>query len=171
MIYHLAAHGVSRAQNQQAEILETNLQGTANLLEVLARHDYRALVHTGSSSEYGHKDRPMREDDPLEPRTAYAVSKAAATLLCQSEAYRGRMIANVRIFSVYGPWEDAHRLVAYVIDCCRRGEAPRVTNGAQPSRLHLRRRRAPIAANCRSLSTGCRTRVACRQWAAMQRAR
>ncbi|HEX4147846.1 MAG TPA: NAD(P)-dependent oxidoreductase [Pirellulales bacterium] len=132
VIYHLAAYGVRRSQTRQSEILETNLQGTANLLEALGRHDYRALVHTGSSSEYGHKNHAMRENDRLEPRTAYAVSKAAATLLCQAEAYRGRMVSTVRIFSAYGPWEDPHRLVAYVVDCCRRGEAPRVTNGAPP---------------------------------------
>ncbi len=132
VIYHLAAHGVYRVQTQRAEILETNVQGTVNLLEALSRHDYRALVHTGSSSEYGHKDHPIREDDQLNPRTDYAVSKAAATLFCRAEAYRGRMVSTVRIFSAYGPWEDPARLVAYVIDCCRRGEAPRVTHGAQP---------------------------------------
>ena len=132
VIYHLAAYGVTRWQTLQAEILETNFQGTANLLEALSRHDYRALVHTGSSSEYGHQNRAMREDDRVEPRTAYAVSKAAATLLCQAEAYRGRKVSTVRIFSAYGPWEDPHRLVAYVVDCCRRGETPRVTNGTQP---------------------------------------
>jgi len=132
VIYHLAAHGVYRLQTERAEILETNVQGTINLLEALARHDYRALVHTGSSSEYGHKDHPMREDDRLDPRTDYAVSKAAATLFCLAEAYRGRAVSTVRIFSAYGPWEDPTRLVAYVIDCCRRGEIPRVTHGGQP---------------------------------------
>jgi len=132
VVYHLATHGAYPSQRDRAAILATNLLGTANLLDALDGHDYRALVHTGSSSEYGHKDGPMREDDRLEPRTDYAVTKAAATLLCQAEAYRGRPVTTVRVFSAYGPWEGPTRLVPYVMGCCLRGETPRVTAGAQP---------------------------------------
>jgi nucleoside-diphosphate-sugar epimerase len=132
VIYHLAAHGAYPFQCDRASILATNLLGTANLLDALAGHDYRALVNAGSSSEYGHKDRPMREDDRLEPRTDYAVTKAAATLLCQAEAHKGRPVTTVRVFSAYGPWEEPSRLVPYVMACCARGECPRVTAGQQP---------------------------------------
>src|SRR5262249_41079626 len=58
VVYHLAAHGASPSQRDRAGILASTLLGTANLLDALADHDYRAFVHTGSSSEYGHKDRP-----------------------------------------------------------------------------------------------------------------
>jgi nucleoside-diphosphate-sugar epimerase len=132
VVYHLAAHGAHPAQTDRAAVLASNLLGTANLLDALAGHDYRALVHTGSSSEYGHKPGPMAEDDRLEPRTDYAVSKAAATLLCQAEAYRGRPVCTVRVFSAYGPWEAPTRLVPYLMGCCLRGEAPRVSAGWQP---------------------------------------
>jgi nucleoside-diphosphate-sugar epimerase len=132
VVYHLATHGAYPSQRDRATILATNLIGTANLLDALDGHDYRALVHTGSSSEYGHKDAPMREGDRLEPRTDYGVTKAAATLLCQAEAYKGRPVTTVRVFSAYGPWEEPSRLVPYVTGCCLRGEAPRVTAGRQP---------------------------------------
>jgi nucleoside-diphosphate-sugar epimerase len=132
VVYHLATHGAYPAQRDRATILATNLIGTANLLDALEGHDYRALVHTGSSSEYGHKAAPMREDDRLEPRTDYGVTKAAATLLCQAEAYKGRPVTTVRVFSAYGPWEEPSRLVPYVMGCCFRGEDPHVTAGAQP---------------------------------------
>jgi nucleoside-diphosphate-sugar epimerase len=132
VVYHLATHGAYHFQKDRAAILATNLLGTANLLDALADHDYQALVHSGSSSEYGHKDAPMRESDRLDPRTDYAVTKAAATLLCQAEAYRGRPVTTVRVFSAYGPWEDPTRLVPYVMECCLRGETPRVTPGRQP---------------------------------------
>jgi nucleoside-diphosphate-sugar epimerase len=132
VVYHLGAHGAYPFQKGRAEILSTNLVGTANLLDVLDGLDFRALVHTGSSSEYGHKDGPMRETDRLEPRSDYAVSKAAATLLCLAEARKGRHVCCVRVFSAYGPWEDPTRLVPYVIGCCSRGQSPRVTAGRQP---------------------------------------
>jgi nucleoside-diphosphate-sugar epimerase len=41
-------------------------------------------------------------------------------------------VTTVRVFSAYGPWEDPTRLVPYVMDCCLRGERPRVTSGRQP---------------------------------------
>ena len=132
VIYHLGAHGAYPFQKGRADILSTNLAGTAHLLDALDGHDYQALVHTGSSSEYGHKDGPMREGDRLEPRTDYAVSKAAATLLVLAEARKGRPACCVRVFSAYGPWEAPTRLVPYVIDRCLRGQAPQVTAGRQP---------------------------------------
>jgi nucleoside-diphosphate-sugar epimerase len=132
VVYHLAAYGAYPFQEDRATILETNLLGTANLLDALAGHDYRALVHTGSSSEYGHKNHPLHEDDWLEPRTDYAVSKAAATLLCQAEAFKGWPVTTVRVFSAYGPWEEPSRLVPYVMACCYEGAAPKVTAGGQP---------------------------------------
>src|SRR5262249_22952715 len=64
--------------------------------------------------------------------TDYGVTKAAATLLCQAEAYRGAPIVTVRVFSAYGPWEEPSRLVPYVLDCCLRGVAAKVTAGDQP---------------------------------------
>jgi nucleoside-diphosphate-sugar epimerase len=132
VVYHLATHGAYPSQKDRRAILATNLLGTANLLDALDGQGYRAFVHTGSSSEYGHKDGPMREADRLEPRTDYAVTKAAATLLCQAEAYKGRPVATVRVFSAYGPWEEPNRLVPYVMNCCYRGENPRCTAGLQP---------------------------------------
>ena len=89
-------------------------------------------MNVGSSSEYGHRAGPIREADPLAPRTDYAVSKAAATLLCQSEALRGRPVTTVRVFSAYGPGEDPRRLVPDVMSSCLRGHHPEVTDGRQP---------------------------------------
>jgi nucleoside-diphosphate-sugar epimerase len=132
VIYHLAAHGALAGKHDRSAVLASNLLGTCNLLDALASHDYQRFVHAGSSSEYGHKSAAMREDDRLEPRTDYAVSKAAAALLVQAEAYQDRPVVVVRIFSAYGPWEDPSRLVPYVLDCCLRGQHPRVTEGRQP---------------------------------------
>jgi nucleoside-diphosphate-sugar epimerase len=132
IVYHLATHGAYPGQKDRAAVIATNLLGTLHLLEALRGRDYQALVHTGSSSEHGHKDRPMREDDVLEPRTDYGVAKAAATLLCQAEAFQGAPVCTVRVFSAYGPWEEPSRLVPYVMGCCLRGVAARVTAGAQP---------------------------------------
>jgi nucleoside-diphosphate-sugar epimerase len=130
-VFHLAAQGVKHQPAERTAILSGNLLGTANLLEALAPRDYRMLVHVGSALEYGHRSRPLREDDRLEPRGDYAVSKASAALLVQAEAFRGRPVCTVRLFSPYGPWDDSHRLVPSCLACCMRGEAPEVADTRQ----------------------------------------
>jgi nucleoside-diphosphate-sugar epimerase len=67
----------------------------------------------------------------VDPRTDYAVAKAAATLLSLADSQRGRPVAVVRLFAVYGPGEAPYRLVPYVMDCCLGGVAPRVAAGQQ----------------------------------------
>jgi nucleoside-diphosphate-sugar epimerase len=131
IVYHLATHGVYPAQKDRTAILSNNILGTANVLDALDGHDYRALVSAGTAWECGHRDDAIGEDDPLDPRNTYAVAKAAALHLCRTEAHRGRPVVWVRVFSAYGPWEEPGRLVPYVMDCCRRGQPPRVSAGVQ----------------------------------------
>jgi nucleoside-diphosphate-sugar epimerase len=131
VVYHLTAHAVAPARRDGAAGLSAHLLGTANLLEALEGHDYRAFVHTGSSAEYGPGEALRREGDRLEPRSDDAVAGAAATLRCQAEALKGRPVCTVRLFAAYGPWEDPTGLVPHVIECCQRGELPRVTAGGR----------------------------------------
>jgi nucleoside-diphosphate-sugar epimerase len=131
VIYHLAAGGASGPRPPRSATLAASLLGTAHLLDALDEHDYRVLVHAGSGWEYGPRNEPIAETDPVAPHSDYGVAKAAASLLCQAESRRGKPIVIVRIFAAYGPGEDPRRLVPYVMDCCLRGQVPRVSAGWQ----------------------------------------
>jgi len=123
-VYHLAAHGGSETQKDIPRILRTNLMGTSALLDACMGSPVRLFVHAGSSSEYGYKKDPMRETDRLEPNSVYAVGKAAATHLCSLTARRSSFaVVTLRLFSVYGPWETATRLVPTILRRCMAGEA------------------------------------------------
>ncbi len=116
IIFHTAVAGVSHAQKDRQSILDANVFGTLNLLEATAQIAYESFVYTGSSTEYGVKNTPMNETDMLEPSTLFGVSKAAQTLLCQQFAKEHfHPIVILRLFSVYGYWESAERLVPTVI--------------------------------------------------------
>ncbi len=111
-VFHFAAHGSNSSQQDVTRILETDVMGTWNLLEPCLESACRLFVHAGSSSEYGYKSEPMRETDRLEPNSYYAVAKAAATHLLSYVAHRARFgTATLRLFSVYGPWEEPTRLI------------------------------------------------------------
>jgi nucleoside-diphosphate-sugar epimerase len=131
VIYHLAGYGVLPSQKDRARIFAGNVLATANLLAALEDCDYRCLVHAGSSAEYGAKDGPLLESDPIQPSTDYGVAKACATLLCQAEKHKGRRVAIVRVFTAFGPWETQPRLVPYLMECCRARRPPELSSGEQ----------------------------------------
>ena len=124
-IFHLAAYGAYSWQAGVQQMIQTNVTGTANLVEACARIGFAAFVNTGSSSEYGAKDHPPAEDEALEPNSHYACTKAAATLLCRYTAQsRNLHLPTLRLYSVYGPYEDPGRLFPALIRKGLQGELP-----------------------------------------------
>ncbi len=124
-IFHLAAHGAYSWQTDLPQMIQTNLVGTVNLLQACLRTGFEAFVNTGSSSEYGIKDHPPSETDFVEPNSHYAVTKAAATLFCRHTAQKEKVpVTTLRLYSVYGPYEDPNRLVPQILKQGLRGRLP-----------------------------------------------
>ena len=124
-VFHLAAHGAYSWQTDWEQMVRTNIQGTMSLLSACLRTGFEAFVNTGSSSEYGFKDHAPAESEPLEPNSVYAVTKAAATLFCRHTAHNQRVhVPTLRLYSVFGPYEDPGRLVPKLIIHGLRGELP-----------------------------------------------
>ena len=110
-VFHLAAHGAYSWQTDEAAIFAANVVATDNLVAACRRAEVGALVHTGSSSEYGAVDHAPTEDEALRPNSYYALTKAWAGLAVQHAGY-----TTLRLYSVYGPWEDPRRLVATLVE-------------------------------------------------------
>lgn len=128
-VFHLAAYGAYSWQVDTATIQRTNVLCTSNLVEACLRAGFETFVNTGSSSEYGAKDHAPNEDESLEPNSAYAVAKAAATLYCTSVARAtGARIATLRLYSAYGPWEEPKRFVPQLVMCGLEGRLPPLAN-------------------------------------------
>jgi nucleoside-diphosphate-sugar epimerase len=129
IVLHAAVYGAYPSQNNAKKIIETNFTGTVNLLNACRKADVEVFVNTGSSSEYGIKDEPMREDSMLEPISEYGVSKAAATLFCQAVAKKEkRIIATLRLFSPYGYYEEPFRLIPSLVLSCLKSENPKLSS-------------------------------------------
>lgn len=112
VIYHLATYGAYPSQSDADLCIKTNISGTWNLLNATANIEYELFVNTGSSSEYGFKTAPMKENDFLEPASYYAVTKSSQTLLCSYFAKKNKKpIVTFRLFSVYGPYEEGSRFI------------------------------------------------------------
>ncbi len=128
-VFHLAAHGAYSWQRDPLAIMRTNVLGTVNLLESCLAAGFEAFVNAGSSSEYGIKTHPAREDEALAPNSPYAVAKAAATWYCSQAARAGGApITTLRLYSVYGPWEEPRRFIPQLVARGLEGRLPPLAN-------------------------------------------
>jgi len=124
-IFHLAAYGAYSSQRDVQSIVTTNYNGTINLLEACLKTDFEVFVNTGSSSEYGYKEHAPSETEFIEPNSHYAATKAGATLYCRFVAQQQlRRIFTLRLYSVFGPWEDPTRLMPTLLLYALRGKLP-----------------------------------------------
>lgn len=124
-IFHLAAYGAYSTQTKLDEMVRTNIVGTVNLVNACLGVGFEAFVNTGSSSEYGFKDHAPNEAELIEPNSHYAVTKASATLFCRYTAQAHKVhLPTLRLYSVYGPYEEPSRLIPKLITEGLRGRFP-----------------------------------------------
>ena len=152
LVFHLAAHGAYSWQRSLPRMIETNVAGFAHVAEAAIEAGARAIVSAGSSSEYGLKDHAPPEHELPEPNSAYAVTKASATLLGGWLAReRGAAITTLRLYSAYGPWEEPRRLMPALVAAGLDAPAAAARRPGDRARLRLRRgRRATRSCSRRS---------------------
>jgi len=115
-VFHLASHGNSSWETDAREIHDIVVGGFANVIAACAEAGCPVLVNAGSSSEYGFKDHAPAESECTEPNSDYAAAKVAATMMgCREAARLAMHIVTLRLYSVYGPWEDPRRLMPTLI--------------------------------------------------------
>lgn len=128
-VFNLSAYGAYERQNATARIHAVNYHGTLNLINALAETGCDAFVQAGTSSEYGLNCAGPAETAQLEPNSDYAVSKVAASyLLGYHGRIRGFPCAHLRLYSVYGPWEERDRLVPNLVRLGLQGQYPPFVN-------------------------------------------
>lgn len=107
-VFHLAglAH-IARSQAVAEEALQINAIGTQRVLEAVLRVAPSARVLcAGSCYEYGPvppERQPIREDEPVEPRTVYGVSRVCGSLLARRFSLEeGVFVVRARSFNHMG---------------------------------------------------------------------
>jgi len=117
IVLHFATYGAYQRFQQDINLtIDTNIKGTINLINACYKIGVECFINTGTNSEYGIKDKPMKETDLLEPDNLYAITKASATRYCQMMAQKFDFPAVImRPFAVYGPFEEKERLIPTII--------------------------------------------------------
>jgi UDP-glucose 4-epimerase len=124
-VFNLAAFGAYSNQTGMDRMVATNLLGCVSLLDASIEAGVEAFVQTGSSSEYGLKDHAATEDEQLDPNSHYAITKAAATHYCRYSALQRNVNAiTLRLYSIYGPYEEPSRLIPTLLIHGLHGQLP-----------------------------------------------
>ncbi len=108
-VFHLAAQSFPRTSFESPlDTYDTNIQGTARVLEAVRQTNERAVVHVCASSEvFGRVPReklPIDEECGFHPASPYAISKVGTDLVGRfyAEAY-GMTVMTTRMFTHTGP--------------------------------------------------------------------
>ncbi len=108
-VFHLAAQSYPKTSfDSPLDTLETNVQGTAHVLEALRKNDFEAITHVCSSSEvFGRVPKeklPIDEECTFHPASPYAISKVGTDLIGRyyAEAYN-MTVMTTRMFTHTGP--------------------------------------------------------------------
>lgn len=113
-VFHLAAQSYPKTSfDAPLDTLDTNIQGTARLLEALRKHASNAVIHVCASSEvFGRVKKEkldqmggiINEECTFHPASPYAISKVGTDLIGRyyAEAY-GMTVMTTRMFTHTGP--------------------------------------------------------------------
>ncbi len=119
-VINLAAEThVDRSILDPAPFIRTNVLGTQVLLDNARRAGIKRFLHVSTDEVYGSlrpDDPPATEENPLQPRSPYAASKAAADLLVLAayQTYKLPVII-LRPSNNYGPYQFPEKLIPLAV--------------------------------------------------------
>ncbi len=122
-IVHAAVYTVNRVEletRRSRDIIDINIGGTANLLELARTLTVDRFVYVSSGAVYGaagNGDQTLNEETPPAPQNLYGITKYACELMARRYGELHQIsTASVRLSTPYGPMErvTGHRAVMSV---------------------------------------------------------
>jgi dTDP-glucose 4,6-dehydratase len=109
---------VDRSIDSPMIFLDTNVIGTANILEACRKHRV-PLLHISTDEVYGEltmDEPPFTEEHQIRPNSPYSAAKAAADLLCLAYVRTyGMNIKITRSSNNYGPYQYPEKMIPLMI--------------------------------------------------------
>ncbi len=132
VVFHLAALiGIPYSYMAPASYVETNIQGTLNVLQACLDAGVDRMVHTSTSECYGTAQfTPIDEQHPLHGQSPYSATKIGADKLAESYHLSfGLPVVIVRPFNTFGPRQSARAVVPAILSQLL-SEQPKLCLGA-----------------------------------------
>ncbi len=117
-VFHLGALiAIPYSYMHPAEVIETNVIGTLNVLMAARDAKTERIIHTSTSEVYGTALRvPIDENHPLRGQSPYSASKIGADKIAESFYCSFDLpVVTVRPFNTYGPRQSARAVIPTII--------------------------------------------------------
>lgn len=117
-VFHLAALiAIPYSYQAPSSYVDTNVQGTLNVLQAALDTGVGRLIHTSTSEVYGTaRFVPISEEHPLQAQSPYSATKIAADALAFSYFSSFELPVTIaRPFNTYGPRQSARAVIPTVI--------------------------------------------------------
>lgn len=117
-VFHLAALiAIPYSYVAPNSYVETNVNGTLNMVQAAKDQKVRRFMHTSTSEVYGTAQYvPIDESHPLQPQSPYSASKIGADAMAMSyfNAFE-TPVTIARPFNTYGPRQSARAVIPTII--------------------------------------------------------
>jgi NAD dependent epimerase/dehydratase len=117
-VFHLASLiAIPYSYDAPSSYVQTNVQGTVNVLRAALNGGAARVIHTSTSEVYGTaKFTPISEDHPLQGQSPYSASKIGADMIAESFARSFNLpVVTLRPFNTYGPRQSERAVISTTI--------------------------------------------------------
>lgn len=118
VVFHLAALiAIPYSYQAPASFVETNINGTLNVLEAVRDTPHVRMINTSTSEVYGTPESvPITETHRLRGQSPYAATKIAADQLCEAYARTfDTHVVTLRPFNTFGPRQSARAIIPTIL--------------------------------------------------------
>lgn len=118
VVFHLGALiAIPYSYIAPQSYVDTNIQGTLNMLEAAKNEGVSKFIHTSTSEVYGSAIyTPIDEKHPLQPQSPYSASKISADMMALSYYNSFDLpVIVARPFNAYGPRQSARAIIPSII--------------------------------------------------------
>lgn len=118
VIFHLAALiGIPYSYYSPRSYVQTNIEGTLNVLEAARRQGAERIICTSTSEVYGSaRHVPIAEDHPLQGQSPYSATKIGADKIAESYHLSFDLPVSIaRPFNCYGPRQSSRAVIPTII--------------------------------------------------------
>ena len=109
---------VDRSISGPQAFVNTNVLGTATLLDCARRHQVRRFLQVSTDEVYGSlgPEGLFTEESPIQPSSPYSASKASADLIALAHHHTyGQEVVITRCSNNYGPYQFPEKLIPLMI--------------------------------------------------------
>jgi len=137
VVFHLAALiAIPYSYHSPATYIDTNINGTLNVLQAAKEYNIEKIVHTSTSEVYGTAQFvPITEEHPLQGQSPYSASKIGADQIALSFFSSFDIpVATIRPFNTFGPRQSLRAVIPTIITQIAMGNKQIKLGAVSPTR-------------------------------------